>query len=540
MKIFFIIKLTDMKKLYILSALILFTLQSFAQWPARYNSANKLDQGRLVVVDANNNVYVTGRSQDKKGNEDYATIKYSPSGQQLWVARYNGTGNGYDIPHGLFVDNAGNVYVTGSSFGAGTDYDFATVKYNSAGEPQWSKRYDGNTHKADVAKDIMVDAADNVYVTGYADGETVNVSGNAVVTLKYNSSGDLQWTDRYDGVTTPEDANSLALDGNGNIYVTGQSGGLLTIKYNDLGTSVQQEWIRTHGSSGNGRKVVIDGVGNVVVGGWSYTTLKYDPAGNLLWNASYAGPGNSEGLWDMTLDASGNIYTTGFSKGADGSSDYLTVKYNSSGTEQWVARYSGADADLDLARAIAVDNSGNVYVTGMTQPSNGSRTETSDYLTIKYNSSGQQDWAARYDGAKSADGAFGIALDGLGNVYVTGESAAKTSSFDYVTLQYSQTTITRSAITNPLTETSSKFQLKNFPNPFTNSTTIQYHLPAEAKVTLVVYDLLGKQVATLVNEIKPAGAHQVSFASGELPSGTYLCRFESGRLSRTEKLILLK
>src|SRR5688572_8954205 len=139
---FFILKLTDMKKLYILSALILLITESFAQWPARYNPANKVEQARVVVIDANNNVYVTGRSQDKKGNDDYATIKYSPSGQQLWVARYNGTGNGYDIPHGLTVDAEGNVYVTGGSLGSGTGYDYATVKYNSAGAQQWVARYD--------------------------------------------------------------------------------------------------------------------------------------------------------------------------------------------------------------------------------------------------------------------------------------------------------------------------------------------------------------------------------------------------------------
>ncbi|HET6767748.1 MAG TPA: SBBP repeat-containing protein [Chitinophagaceae bacterium] len=529
-----------MKKLLILSAFIFLTVQASAQWPVRYNAFNKNDQGRLVIVDAFNNVYVTGRSQDKKGNEDYATIKYSPSGQELWVARYNGTGNGYDVPHGLAIDGDGNVYVTGASLGSGTSYDYATVKYNSAGAKQWAVRYDDITHRADLAKDIKVDAAGNVYVTGYVDGETVLVNGNACVTIKYNSSGVLQWVDRYDGVTSAEDANSLDLDGNGNVYITGQSGGLLTIKYNDLGTTVQREWVRTHGSSGNGRKVVIDGNGDVVVSGWSYTTLKYDPAGNLLWSASYSGPENSEGLWDMALDGSGNIYTTGYSDGTDGSADYLTVKYNSSGTEEWVARYSGADADLDLARAIAVDNSGNVYVTGMTQPSNGSRTETSDFLTIKYNSSGQQDWLARYDRAKSADGAFAIALDGLGNLYVTGESAAKTTGFDYATLQYSQTMITRSAITSPLPETASTFQLKNFPNPFSQNTNIEFRLPQEEKFKLSVYDLLGREVATLVNENKAAGTHLVNFNSKKLLPGTYFYRIQAGEIVESRKLVILK
>ncbi len=529
-----------MKKLLILYAFIFLNAQSFAQWPARYNAFNKIDQGRLIAVDAANNVYVTGRSQDKKGNDDYATIKYSPSGQQLWVARYNGTGNGYDIPHGLTVDANGNVYVTGGSLGSGTSYDYATVKYNSSGVQQWVARYDDITHRADLSKDIKVDAAGNVYVTGYVDGETILVNGNACVTIKYNSSGVLQWVDRYDGVTSAEDANSLALDGSGNVYITGQSGGLLTIKYNDLGTSVQREWVRTHGSSGNGRKVVIDGNGDVVVSGWSYTTLKYDPAGSLLWSASYNGPENADGLWDMVLDASGNVYTTGYSDGPDGSADYLTIKYNSTGEEQWVARHSGAGADRDLARAIAVDGAGSVYVTGMTEPTNGSRTETRDYLTIKYNSSGGEDWVARYDGAKSADGAFAMALDGLGNVYVTGESAAKTTNFDYVTVQYSQTMITRSAITNPWTETPAIFQLRNFPNPFNNSTTIEYHLPQEGKVRLTIYDILGHQVATLVNEDKPAGIHFVDFSANKLSSGTYFYKLQFGEMIKTKKLIVSK
>jgi hypothetical protein len=123
----------------------------------------------------------------------------------------------------------------------------------------------------------------------------------------------------------------------------------------------------------------------------------------------------------MAIDGSGNVYVTGGSD-SDITPDFITIKYNSDGQQQWAARFSGGDNTAEFANAIAVDASGNVYVTGV----GWGYGSDSDYATVKYNSSGQQQWVARYDGpAHSLDTAMAIAVHGSGNVYVTGYAPAR-------------------------------------------------------------------------------------------------------------------
>jgi len=83
------------------------------------------------------------------------------------------------------------------------------------------------------------------------------------------------------------------------------------------------------------------------------------------WVARYNGPGNSnDNAWSLAVDGSGNVYVTGSSDVSGTGRDYATVKYNSSGVQQWVARYNGPGNSSDNARSLAVDGSGSVYVTG--------------------------------------------------------------------------------------------------------------------------------------------------------------------------------
>ncbi|MDH5187308.1 MAG: SBBP repeat-containing protein, partial [candidate division WOR-3 bacterium] len=89
-----------------------------------------------------------------------------------WVRRYNGAGNSFDEAYAIAVDNQGNVYVTGASYGSGTQYDYATIKYNSTGETLWVRRYNIPGIGWDIAQDIAVDNQDNIYVTGYSWGST--------------------------------------------------------------------------------------------------------------------------------------------------------------------------------------------------------------------------------------------------------------------------------------------------------------------------------------------------------------------------------
>ncbi|MBK7158903.1 MAG: hypothetical protein IPH77_10145 [Ignavibacteria bacterium] len=109
------------------------------EWTARYGQ-NELDGGSAIITDKVGNVYVTGAA----GNpEDIVTIKYSSSGQQEWLARYNGPGNGRDGSNSIKIDNKGNVIVAGKSEGIGTNFDFITIQYSLSGEQKWFRRYAG-------------------------------------------------------------------------------------------------------------------------------------------------------------------------------------------------------------------------------------------------------------------------------------------------------------------------------------------------------------------------------------------------------------
>jgi uncharacterized delta-60 repeat protein len=415
---------------------------------ARYNGpGNDYDEATAIVVDASGNFYVTGASVGSGGDLDYATIKYTSVGRQQWIARYNGPGNSADKAQAIAVDNAGNVYVTGWSYAlANSDnVDYATIKYNSAGEQQWVARYDGPGNGFDEATAIAVDESGNVFVTGDSSGSVGNLD---YATIKYNSSGEQQWVARYNGPGNFADvATAIAVDTLGNVYVTGYSWGsgnnsdYATIKYNSVG---QEQWVARYNGPGNdldsAYAIALDNSGNVYVTGFSdgsgtdldYATVKYNSVGQQQWVARYNGPTNGfDEAAALAVDDSGNIYVTGESLNSEANLDYATIKYNSSGEQQWVARYNGPANGNDASHAMAVDGSGNVYVTGSSE---GSGT---DYATIKYNSAGQEQWVARYNGPGNFDDdAYAIAVDGSGNVYVTGRSIGSGGDFDYATVKY--------------------------------------------------------------------------------------------------------
>jgi uncharacterized delta-60 repeat protein len=365
-------------------------------WTARYNGpGNGEDNAYLVKVDHNNNVYVSGSSTGTGTGLDYAVVKYNSAGVQQWVARYNGPGNAVDEVYSLQVDNSGNVYVTGYSNGGASGDDICTIKYNSSGVEQWVKRYNGTANNDDYGNSVAIDNGGNIYVTC-----AVTQAGSDLdyLTIKYDPSGNQQWTAFYDGPASGEDfPSSNTIDAAGNIYVTGYSEGIgtfrdyCTIKYNNLG---QQQWAaRYDGPDGwdEAWNVVVDLAENVYVTGNSagsgsgddYCTIKYSNSGVQQWVARYTGPGASNDYCNwVVVDPTGNVYVTGIvGDGTGNPENIVTIGYNSAGVQQWLQTYNGPGNEFDSGNALWVDNQGNVYVTG-----GSDNTENTDFITIKYSS----------------------------------------------------------------------------------------------------------------------------------------------------------
>ena len=223
----------------------------------------------------------------------------------------------------------------------------------------------------------------------------------------------------------------------------------------------------------------------------------------------------------------------------------LTTSIYSQVQQDWVQRYNGPVDSTDGASSIAVDGSGNVYVTGR---SYGSGTSW-DYATIKYNSSGVQQWVQRYNGPGNySDIATSIAVDGSGNVYVTGGSYGSGTVYDYATVKYSQ----QIGIKPISTEIPKSFSLyQNYPNPFNPSTTIKFDIPltphspleggqAGVTVTLVIFDILGREVAVLINEPLSPGTYEVDWNGSRYSSGIYFYKLITDEFTETKRMVLVK
>jgi hypothetical protein len=541
-----------MKARFLLFLLLtVFISSSLAQvsqvWLSFYdNPVQGEDVGNAIAVDSAGNVYVAGYTRSGSiGTGDFLTIKYRSNGDSVWLRTYNGTGNGEDEAEAIAVDRLGNVYVTGFGTNDGSGSDFVTVKYNPSGFVQWVRTYNGPANFEDAAYALVIDAFANVYVTGQSWGISTL---SDFLTIKYNTDGVEQWIRRDTCMGMGQDyAKAITLNPSASgVFVTGTSIGNETsfdfytscYSSNDGGLVWSQRYNGPVTALDESHSIAVDRLDNAYVTGFvndgpsttkDYATIKYGNSGLQEWVRFYDGPDSANDIAEaVAVDESGNVYVTGNSIGDTTNSDFATIKYTAQGDVQWVRRYNGQDNSNDAAFALTVDRFSNVYVTGI-----GGNLFIPRVTTLKYSTDGDTEWVVLSDISGRGNA---IKTDDGGSVYVTGNSGGLNP--DCITLKYNQIT----GVHNPIDHFPDRFTLdQNFPNPFNPSTKISWQSPVSSWQTLRIYDVLGNEVATLVNEYREAGRYEVEFsAKGGLASGVYLYKIIAGSFVETRKMVLKK
>jgi uncharacterized delta-60 repeat protein len=386
---------------FILSAFLLLSLaatsQITEQWIAKYDNFGDVDSVTAMTVDSNGNVFVTGASWDGSTDEyDYVTIKYNGStGAQMWLQEYDNF-SGNDIATAIALDPTGNVIVTGMSWDGSTDeYDYVTIKYNgSTGNQMWLQDYD-QWSASDKATSVAVDANGDIYVTGAADDGSIDETD--IVTIKYSSSGSQIWLQEYDEFSGPDTGKTVVVDAFGYVIVTG---------------SVWSGSVDNH----------------------DVVTIRYSPSGAQQWIRVYDRFSDDDFGADVVTDTSGNIYVTGSSwNGGVLEFDIVTISYDVNGVLRWVRLYDYFAA-VDRGYAIAIDNSNNIYVGGT---SYGGGVLDYDYKVLHYSSNGSLIWQRQYDNFADNDFAYDVVTTVTGKVIVTGSSyGGGVVNEDYTTIVY--------------------------------------------------------------------------------------------------------
>jgi uncharacterized delta-60 repeat protein len=378
-----------------------------------------------ISLDSLGGIYVTGFTTSLNLGREWATVKYDSDGNEEWMRAGSSDGDYPDHAYAIAIDPYHNVFVAGERYDITEDFNIRLTKLNP-GIEEWVKTFGGTEGDgADQPVAIASDSAGNIYVAGLL--ESANWFDFA--TIKYNSAGTKVWDTLGPGGYNHR-LQSLAVDDAGNVYITGYeqkspASDCITIKYNSLGT---QAWVATGVQQGIPESIAVDSAGNVycaTYGGYGEGMIayivKYDGSGNELWRETLSSLVACR-FSNITVDSLGNVYAAGSGQ-TEFTGQYLVVKFDTNGSEQWQRIYTGSGYDGGAVRDLVLDPSGNVYVTGFMSKS--SPTDASDVVTIKYDNDGTQLWTSQFVGDGRGEG-NSIALDSVGNVYVGGSGQGDT------------------------------------------------------------------------------------------------------------------
>jgi uncharacterized delta-60 repeat protein len=448
-----------MKKNFLLFFIFssLFVFHSKAQttqvWSTDFNGrGDYTDKYKIILLDNAQNVVVAGYTVRTGASRDWLLRKLnSGSGSAIWTRTVEGLGGGADEINAMVLDASGNIFITGYQKSVDNGDDIVTQKYDTNGNLVWSVSYDNIIHGDEAALAICLDNAGNVIVTGETEvsGTPINTDN---VTIQYSPTGTQNWVKTYNnGIGMDDKSVCVNADNNGNVYIAGTSANgtdddMVVIKYDNAGTQLWKKVI-DRGDNDKSVRFILDASANIYLtgrsktgGNYDYYVIKYDQNGIKAWDYFYDYIEDDRPA-DIAIDATNSVYITGISDFDPSltSSDYnySTLKLNPSGSFAWSKSFAGSTFKDDLANAVTLDASGNVYVVGTSEDVNG----IEDIVSIKYSSAGTMLWIATYAGtAGNSEDGNDIAVDNGGNIYVAGAIGNAQAQKDALLLQYKSAT----------------------------------------------------------------------------------------------------
>jgi hypothetical protein len=557
-----------MKKLFFfLTYLIFCKLNSFAQGPnwlwAKSTGGNNLEIGQSIDIDASGNTYIGGSfSSDSitfdnitlinKGSSDLFIAKYDSLGNVIWAKSYGGS-DGEAIVS-IAVDSIGNSFVTGSFRSdtiifdnttlinsSGGNNDIFIIKYDPSGSEIWAKSVGGNDK--DKGNGIALDNNGNCYVTGIFASDSISFSN---ITL-FNSNPSYQdiFVIKYDsmgnivwakGVKGNMDdiGVSIAADANGNCYLTG---------------GFQSD------------SIFFDNIFLINKGGLGALDIfiaKYDSIGNVSWVNSDGGVGFDYG-YSIVSDDDGNCCMVGILLNDSitfgntvlttvGSSDFFIVKYDMFGNVIWAKSAGGINEDYVCD--IDVDISGNNYVTGWFNSSsisfgsvsltNNGISGSSNAFIAKYDQDGNIIWAKNSGGNSGVSNS--IVINNSGKSYITGSFYDSPAIFGSTILNnVGNGDIFIAQLNSNLVgieESNKEEGIFVYPNPASQKLMVNCYSFIGNNITLEIYNILGEKVFSLPSFLLSHSSPLIEIGVSKFPKGIYFLQVISEEKKYSQKIVI--
>ncbi|MFA5405299.1 MAG: T9SS type A sorting domain-containing protein [Ignavibacteria bacterium] len=541
-----------MKKLFFVIGFLLLFGNAYSQynlvWYRNQQNLFHLNENpsnKSLTIDSLENIYTVYYSIDSANIVQLITTKYSYSGEHIWSRTHGikiGSGIG-DYPCLIKKLHNNKIAVLYNFIDENNHNKIGLLIYDADGLLIYNTKYKINSNEDSFVNQFDIDKSDNIYITGYSNG-----GYSKFITLKFNSSCNLLWEKIF---AEPSQGFDIVTDSLGNVYICGAADTnsllktyMMTVKYDNSGVL---KWRKFYGYQNSGvsgldqaTQIKLDDSLNVIIGGSCFTNsyfqtlAKYKPNGELCWvklNTSMMGTCN------ITTDSKCNIYVSGYREGLPG---YI-LKYSPGGILK-----TTFSSSTDYVHIIKYFKGKYLYSAG--NKLRGTITQRDFYFSLLDTNLNTVESHTLSIDSSTSNHYSSMEVDLKGNVFLSGVCYYENiypPHYEFTTVKLSQPV----GIQNISNKIPDRYSLsQNYPNPFNPNTIIRFQIKGMSSphvlggdlITLKIYDILGKEVATPVNEKLQPGEYEVTFDGSGLTSGIYFYRLTCGDFTQTKRMLLIK